>query len=239
MAFSNLNLSYLSLAKSLDVPVLSQLRLCSIVPLQGMTFYVPGEVIKSSRLPGVRILGYGLEKAPGGVGFCVVQPGVLQTDDKQQAWISIHSKRYIPQLGDHVVGVVTSRAGELYKVDIGSADQAYISFLSFEGATKRNRPNLGVGDVLYARIVRASRHLEPELSCVDAELKSRGMGKLEDGFVFKISTNHARRLLRASCRLLKLIGEQIRFEIAVGINGKIWIKSDDLNKVFFKFLFLN
>ena len=155
------------------------------------------------------------------MGFCVTQPGVLQTDDKQQAWISIHSKRlqlflkkiiikytncrYIPQLGDHIVGVVTSRVGELYKVDIGSADQAYvslpssalslillffsafqISFLSFEGATKRNRPNLGVGDVLYARIVRASRHLEPELSCVDAELKSRGMGKLEDGFVFKV-----------------------------------------------------
>ena len=38
--------------------------------------------------------------------------------------------RYIPQLGDHIVGVVTSRVGELYKVDIGSADQAYVSFPS-------------------------------------------------------------------------------------------------------------
>ena len=37
--------------------------------------------------------------------------------------------RYIPQLGDHIVGVVTSRVGELYKVDIGSADQAYVSLL--------------------------------------------------------------------------------------------------------------
>lgn len=41
--------------------------------------------------------------------------------------------RYIPQKGDRVIGIVTSAHGETFKIDIGSADIAFISFLSFEG----------------------------------------------------------------------------------------------------------
>ena len=40
--------------------------------------------------------------------------------------------------------------------------------LSFEGATKRNRPNLKSGDVVYARVAAASRDMDPILTCVDA-----------------------------------------------------------------------
>jgi exosome complex RNA-binding protein Rrp4 len=42
------------------------------------------------------------------------------------------------------VGVVTARLGESYRVDIGSAHSANLDALAFEGATKRNRPNLKV-----------------------------------------------------------------------------------------------
>lgn len=33
------------------------------------------------------------------------------------------------------------------------------------GATKSNRPNLKVGDLLFASIKFASKHLEPEVCC--------------------------------------------------------------------------
>lgn len=59
-------------------------------------------------------------------------------------WIDNYQKRYIPAAGDCVIGVVQSRAGEAYRVDIGSAQQALLPWLSFEGATKRNRPNIKV-----------------------------------------------------------------------------------------------
>ncbi len=36
------------------------------------------------------------------------------------------------------------------------------------GATRRNRPNLQPGDLVYCRVLTASRDLEPTLSCVDA-----------------------------------------------------------------------
>lgn len=33
---------------------------------------------------------------------------------------------------------------------------------------RRNRPNLAVGDLVYARVAVASRDMEPELACTDA-----------------------------------------------------------------------
>lgn len=43
-----------------------------------------------------------------------------------------------------MIGIVRERLGESYRVDIGSSQPATLSALAFEGATKRNRPNLRV-----------------------------------------------------------------------------------------------
>lgn len=55
--------------------------------------------------------------------------------------------QYVPAAQEFVVGVVTARLGESYRVDIGSAHSANLDALAFEGATKRNRPNLKVRNV--------------------------------------------------------------------------------------------
>ena len=57
--------------------------------------------------------------------------------------LSLHAQ-YIPMKGDRVLGVVTKTTGRSYRVDIGSATQASLPELAFEGATKRNKPNLQV-----------------------------------------------------------------------------------------------
>ena len=45
-----------------------------------------------------------------------------------------------------MIGVVTQRLGESYRVDIGEAHQASLDALAFEAATKRNKPNLKVSE---------------------------------------------------------------------------------------------
>ena len=40
--------------------------------------------------------------------------------------------------------MVIARSGENWRVDIGAAHMATLDGLAFEGATKRNRPNLKV-----------------------------------------------------------------------------------------------
>ena len=51
------------------------------------------------------------------------------------------------------------------------------------------------------------------------------------GFVFRTSLNLVRRILSASSRLLLLIGRHLQFEIACGVNGRIWICGQDANEV--------
>ena len=43
-----------------------------------------------------------------------------------------------------MIGVITQKIGEGFRVDIGSAHFASLDGLAFEGATKRNKPNLKV-----------------------------------------------------------------------------------------------
>jgi len=57
------------------------------------------------------------------------------------------------------------------------------------------------------------------------------MGELKGGMLFDISLGMARRLLLAKQRedggiaVLEEIAEKAAFEIAVGRNGKVWVKS--------------
>ena len=45
---------------------------------------------------------------------------------------------------EKVIGIITNRGSDSYKVDIGGAMPASLPSLSFEGATKKNKPNLQV-----------------------------------------------------------------------------------------------
>lgn len=43
-----------------------------------------------------------------------------------------------------VIGIVREKHADNFKVDIGAASLASLSILGFEGATKKNRPNVFV-----------------------------------------------------------------------------------------------
>ncbi len=52
--------------------------------------------------------------------------------------------RYIPAVEESVIGIITQKYGENFDVDIGGPFTATLPVLAFEGATRRNRPNLQV-----------------------------------------------------------------------------------------------
>ena len=56
--------------------------------------------------------------------------------------------QYIPVKEERVIGIITNRGSDSYKVDIGGAMPASLPNLSFEGATKKNRPNIQVEHIL-------------------------------------------------------------------------------------------
>ena len=155
-----------------------------------------------------------------------------------------HLRRYRPSLEDRVVGIVEDRAGpdgaggDLYRVNIGASHPAVLSNLQFEGASKRNKPAFQPGQLIYARVAALhSNLLDPTLSCINGPhdtgvprkdwMTNEGCyGELRGGTCCKISTNLARELLHPSNTVLAQLATcKLAFEVAIGVNGFLWIHS--------------
>lgn len=109
---------------------------------------------------------------------------------------------------------------------------ATLPHLAFESATKKTRPHLPPGSLVYARVAQADAFLDaPELECVSAATgRADGLGPLADGTAADVSLAFARRLLRADggvgagvVVLEELGAAGLAFETAVGRNGRVWV----------------
>jgi exosome complex component RRP40 len=58
------------------------------------------------------------------------------------------------------------------RVDINAPFLALLPWSNFEGVTKKNKPHIYPGDVVYARVVSAFRDAEPVLSCMDSQVST-------------------------------------------------------------------
>uniref|UniRef100_A0A7S4DH56 Ribosomal RNA-processing protein 40 n=1 Tax=Lotharella globosa TaxID=91324 RepID=A0A7S4DH56_9EUKA len=150
---------------------------------------------------------------------------------QNRVWVDNYQKRYIASAGDWVIGVIVEKHTENFKVDIGEVHPAILPSLSFEGATKRNRPNLDVGTLMYCMVVMANKHMETELSCISPYVKKEWVtgqglyGQLKDGYAFECPLRLSRSLTNPKCFVLNCLGELLKFEVAVGLNGKVWVNS--------------
>ncbi|KAF9082152.1 Exosome component 3 [Mortierella sp. GBA35] len=193
-------------------------------------------------LPGDELPETGLLDNPSGARRVTLGPGLSTLDDGSinavkagivkhnslgnRWWVESNQRRYVAAQGEAVIGVVTGKTAEHYKVDIGAAQPALLGVLAFEGATKRNKPNHNIGDLLYCRVSMANKDMEAELECMNPTTgKADGYGELKSGFVIKVSLGLARRLLDPKNLVLRQLGQHIPFETAVGTNGKVWVNS--------------
>lgn len=88
------------------------------------------------------VLGPGLRRVGEEVVVC--RPGLLKMPKNNVFIVDAYQKRYIPVKDEHVVGVVTNASSDIFKVEIGASVTASLSYLDFEHATKKNRPNIQV-----------------------------------------------------------------------------------------------
>ncbi|KAJ1968035.1 exosome non-catalytic core subunit rrp40 [Dimargaris xerosporica] len=190
---------------------------------------LPGDVLPlaaDAKKSAVVRLGPGLLQTDDAIR--ATQPGLLLTNPSNNTWwVNGSTKRYVPALGEPVIGIVVSRTAEHYRVDIGSANAALLPVLAFEGATKRNRPNLTVGTPVYARITLANRDMEPEIECVNSSSgKADGFGELTGGLITHCSLQQCQRLLDPDNIVLNAIGAKIPLDVAIGLNGRVWVNNE-------------
>ena len=155
---------------------------------------VPSNAVKEEEEKGHDELAIGPGLIQGNFARVnAVKAGVL-LEQQHILYLDTSQKRYYPQVQEPIIGVVEGKMGDGYKVGINSSFSAFLDSLAFEGATKRNKPNLTVGSIVYGRIIIANRDMDPEMSCVAVSGKSEGFGELStSGALVQVGLNLARR----------------------------------------------
>ncbi|CAA3012487.1 exosome complex component rrp40 [Olea europaea subsp. europaea] len=167
----------------------------------------PGDVVLDlSKMTNQTIkLGSGLRQ--DGDAISAMKAGKLRFAKPNKYWVESSHKRN-------------------FLVDIKGPTLAFLPVLAFEGGTRRNIPKFEMGTLLYARVVMANTGMNPELACMDATGKAAEFGPLKDGYMFESTTGLSRMLLKSPpCPLLETLGKKLAFEIAVGLNGRVWVNA--------------
>jgi exosome complex component RRP40 len=205
-----------------------------------VSILLPGDPIPPSALPTSKKalkIGPGLHHIhPSTLRASI--PGTIATDNKKNAiWLEYEGGRYTPSQGDLVIGTVIRSSAESFMVSLSPhTPPVSLPHLAFEGASKKTRPQLHSGDLVYARVLSVSTQTESEIQCFNENTgKSEGMGPLKGGMVFDVSCSFARRLMmgkkRGGVLILEAIAEKVAFEVAVGRNGRVWVGAESVSVV--------
>jgi exosome complex component RRP40 len=137
---------------------------------------------------------------------------------------------YTPQVNDFIIGTISSKSSEYYKIDIGTYTHALLGSTEFEGASKKIKPNLKIGDLIFAKVIKINKYDAPILSCVSesgSKSWSTGesyFGNLAVGKVIHFPLHKVAFLLsEESKKVFKRIGDAIEFEYVLGHNGRMLV----------------
>jgi exosome complex component RRP40 len=196
---------------------------------------VPGDDVTSmvTRKSKKIMIGSGLSQSNKTVR--AVRLGVLRYLPPSTYWVDCSSmKRYVPRAEDVVVGIVEDRGATQYRVNISGTLQGSLPILAFQGATKRTKPTLKIGESVFCRVVSAEKDMEPELSCLSVSGGSRKgwetgeamFGPLQGGVLIRCALGQCTDLRRHDHpAFTELERNGIPFESCVGSNGVVWLKA--------------
>ena len=205
---------------------------------------LPGDVLSQDQLPSSSKSSRTLTVGPG-ISFSppstleVSTSGIVSVDNrKNTVWIENNGGgKYQPAVGDRVIATVHHSSVDDWFCTLAThSQQATLNHLAFEGVTRKTRPLLQSGSIVYARVSRVGKYLDVGLECINPSTgKADGLGELVGGTLFDISLGMSRRLLMSKSReqgrviIFEELGAQgLHFEVATGRNGKVWINSDNI-----------
>lgn len=145
-------------------------------------------------------------------------------------------KLYSPKKEDVIIGTITVKTFEQYRLDIGTSHEALLNSIDFEGATRKTKPNLQVGDLIFAKIYHTNKFDNTILTCKsddNSKTWSSGeslFGQLVKGNVYCFPRIWSWKLINNNYTIERL-KDYVDFEICIGMNGRLWINSDNINDI--------
>jgi exosome complex component RRP4 len=185
---------------------------------------LPGEFIEERK---GRKLGKGVYEENGKVFAKVL--GLPRVTDTEVSVIPL-SGAYLPNVGDRVIGVVSTVEIAGWFVDINSP---YLAFLPLGEAVEEfvdtSRVDLSryfdTGDVIFCRISKVTKSKNVQVSMRD--MVSR---KLYGGVLIKVTPYKVPRIIGKGGSMIQMIKQKTKCDIYVGQNGVIWIRGENKGK---------
>ena len=186
---------------------------------------IPGEMIAEGEnyLPGE-----GTEKRENKIYS--LKYGLLEESNKLVKVISL-SGVYQARRGNVVIGKVENINFNGWMINIYTANNAFLSLMEVPQYVNKDglEEVMRIGDMVVAKIWAINKR------GIDLSIKSRDLGKIEQGLIIKVNPNKVPRIIGREGSMIKLIKDKTDCEITVGQNGLIWIKSDKIeNELFAK-----
>ncbi len=184
---------------------------------------IPGEEIVSSEgyLPGENT-----EKR--GESIVSLRFGLAEEINKLVKVIPL-SGAYVPRRGNVVIGKVEMLTGNGWVFDIGGADNGFLSLNEVPRYVNQNAMDevFKIGEMAVLKIWNIGGR------GIDLSIKSRGLGRIDEGIVFKVNPNKVPRIIGKEGSMIKLIKENTNCDITVGQNGYVWIVGDKVEDEIF------
>ncbi len=132
---------------------------------------------------------------------------------------------FIPRRNNVVIGRVINITMNGWLVDIDAANSGFIPIDESPRFINKSEMDqfLDIGDIVSAKIWSITAR------GVDLSLKGIGLGKLEGGFIFRVTPNRVPRVIGREGSMINLIKEKTGCNISAGQNGWIWIRGATLD----------
>jgi len=123
---------------------------------------------------------------------------------------------YIPEVNDVVIGKVIDVLSNLWIIDINSP---YMGKLSLKDVGTDPNDLYTYGDYILCQIVKVTKN-----KLIDLEIKKKE--KLNDGLILKVDPAKIPRVIGKNSSMLNLIKENLKIDIIIGKNGRIYLNGD-------------
>ncbi|MCS7093743.1 MAG: exosome complex RNA-binding protein Rrp4 [Candidatus Aenigmarchaeota archaeon] len=155
--------------------------------------------------------------------------GILKISEEEISVIPLAGK-YIPKVGDRVVGVIDEVEVSGWWVDINSPYKAFLPIgEALEEFVDLKKVDLSrfydIGDVIFCKISKVTKN-----KIVQVSMKDMIARKLFGGAIMKITPFKVPRVIGKGGSMIELIKSKTKTEIYVGQNGLIWVKGGKKEK---------
>ena len=184
---------------------------------------IPGEIIIEGEdyLPGE-----GTEKRDNKI--YALRYGLAEESNKLIKVIPL-SGVYEPRRGNVIIGKVAMLTHNGWVINIGCSDNAFLPLTEVPRYVNKDglEEVMNIGDTVIIKIFAMNKR------GIDVTIKSRGLGRVDEGMVFDINSNKVPRVIGKEGSMIKLIKEQTNTNITVGQNGKILVNGDSIEDELF------